>query len=47
MSTSTGPGLPLRAMSNASRRVGMSFAASLTLKLCFVTGIVMPRMSVS
>ena len=47
MSTRTGPGRPVAARWNASAmRCGIS-AASVTRKLCLVTGIVMPRMSAS
>ncbi len=47
MSTSTGPGRPVRAMWNASRSVSASWFASLTRKLCLVIGIVIPVMSAS
>ena len=47
MSTSTGPGRPVRAMWKASRIVSASSFASLTRKLCLVIGIVMPVMSAS
>ncbi len=47
ISTSTGPGLPVRAMWNASLMVlAMSFT-SLIRKLCFVHDLVMPTMSAS
>ena len=44
---STGPGRPWRAKAKALRTVGTSWSACLTLKLCFVIGIVTSRMSVS
>ena len=47
MSTSTGPGRPVRAMWNASRMVSATAAASVTRKLCLVTGMVIPVMSAS
>ena len=47
ISTSTGPGLPERAMSNASRRICARSLTSFTMKLCFVIGVVMPVISAS
>ena len=46
-STSTGPGRPVRAMWNASATTRGMSAGSVTRKLCFETGIVMPTMSAS
>ncbi len=47
MSMSTGPGLPLRAMWNASLKIcGMSSTAE-TSQECLTIGIVMPWMSAS
>jgi hypothetical protein len=47
MSTSTGPGRPLRAIWKASRMAGAICSARVTRKLCFVIGSVMPVMSIS
>ena len=44
MSMSTGPGLPLSAISNALRTVGARSSTLRTTKLCLVMGIVMPAM---
>ncbi len=45
MSTSTGPGRPLRAMKNALAIVEASCRTSLTRKLCLTQGRVMPTVS--
>ena len=47
ISTSTGPGLPVIAILNARRSVSANFVTSFTMKLCFVTGIVIPAISTS
>src|SRR2546430_2626360 len=47
MSTSTGPGRPPLAMTNASRIVRATSPACVTTTLCLVMGMVMPVMSIS
>ena len=47
MSTSTGPGRPERAITNASRIVCAMWRTSVTSELCLVIGSVMPVTSVS
>ena len=47
MSTSTGPGRPERAITNASRSVRAMCLASVTSELCLVIGSVMPVTSTS
>ncbi len=47
ISTSTGPGRPVLAILNALLNVLANFVTSLTIKLCFVIGIVTPAISIS
>ena len=47
ISTRTGPGRPLLAITNARRITSASFVTSFTIKLYFVIGMVTPRMSIS
>ena len=47
ISTSTGPGLPEPAILKAVLIVSASFVTSLTIKLCFVIGVVTPAISIS
>ncbi len=47
MSTSTGPGLPERAILNARLITGASSFTSFTIKLYLVIGIVIPAISIS
>ena len=47
MSTTTGPGRPDLAISNALLNVSASFLTSLTMNPCLVIGIVIPLMSTS
>ena len=47
MSTSTGPGRPVVAISNAAAMAPGISAASFTRKECLVIGMVMPTMSAS
>ena len=47
MSTSTGPGRPLRAIRNARRNTPASSFTSFTIKLYLVIGMLMPAISIS
>ena len=47
ISTNTGPGLPVCAMRNALRITSANSLTSVTIKLCFVIGVVIPAISIS